>query len=119
MEIDGKLFLKGDLSLECWTKSHIQFAIAIIIPFSLVWVIAFPLLVFKKLYKNRKNFNNSDFLKQYGLFFVGLKDESYFWELLINNARKIIFIMIGSLFSAQQIYKKVMTSKFCSLTATF
>ncbi len=107
MEIDGTLYLRRDLSEECWTKSHFQMAMTIGIPFLVVWVIAFPLLVYREIEKNKGNLNDINFLKRYGLFFVGLNDNSYFWELLINNFRKVIFIIIGSLISAQQIKIKV------------
>ncbi len=83
-------------------------ALSIGIPLVLVWVIAFPLLAFYQIHKNKKNLNDLNFLKRFGLFYVGLNDDSYFWEVLINNARKIIFIMTSNLFDVQQMHLKVM-----------
>jgi hypothetical protein len=36
----------------------------------------------------------------YGLFFVGLNDNAYFWEVFINNARKVVFIMSSTLLTS-------------------
>jgi hypothetical protein len=83
-------------------------ALSIGIPFLLVWVIAFPLLAFYKIQKNKKNLNDLNFLKRFGLFYVGLNDDSYFWEVLINNSRKIIFIMTSNLFDVQQMHLKAL-----------
>jgi hypothetical protein len=37
---------------------------------------------------------------RYGLFFVGLNDNSYFWEILVVNGRKLIFIICSTLLSS-------------------
>ena len=41
--------------------------------------------------------DNPDFLISYGLFFVGLNDDAFYWEIVIANSRKIVFILCGSL----------------------
>ena len=37
---------------------------------------------------------------RYGLFFVGLTDDAYFWEILVSNTRKVLFIMCTTLLSS-------------------
>jgi hypothetical protein len=46
----------------------------------------------------------------YGLFFVGLKDESYFWEVAISNLRKVVFVMCGTVISSKNSSEKVIIS---------
>jgi hypothetical protein len=58
-------------------------SLSIGLTFIIVWVIGFPSFIMYKLYKNKKNFNNVDFLSRYGLFFIGLNNDSYFWEVTI------------------------------------
>jgi len=36
--------------------------------------------------------SDRDFNKVYGLFYIGLKENMYYWEIIINNIRKIIII---------------------------
>jgi len=35
-------------------------------------------------------------IKVYGLFTVGLKDEVYYWEVVVTNAKKVLFILTAS-----------------------
>jgi hypothetical protein len=53
------------------------------LPFIIVWVFGFPIYVFYKLYKNRKDLNRPNFISRYGLFFIGLNDNSFFWEVIL------------------------------------
>jgi hypothetical protein len=75
-------------------------ALSIGLTFILFWVVGFPAFIFIKLYINRKNLNDNDFIQRYGLFFVGLNDDAFFWEVVILNARKIIFITCSTFFSS-------------------
>ena len=47
------------------------------------------------LYKNRHNLDNKELIIKYGLFYVGLTDEGYYWEIIVINVRKVIFIAIS------------------------
>jgi hypothetical protein len=60
-----------------------KMALSIGLPFIVVWVIGFPSFIMYKLYQSKKNLNKLDFISRYGLFFVGLNNDSYFWEVTI------------------------------------
>jgi len=96
---DGS-FLRRDLSVQCNTSSQVKMALLIGFPYIAIWVIGFPVYVFINLYKNRKSLDDKDFITKFGLFFVGLNDNAYFWEVIIINARKIIFIVCSTLLSS-------------------
>ena len=70
---------------------------SIAIPITAVWIIGFPLFIFMKLFKERKNLNNKDVVLSYGLFFVGLEDNAFYWEIIVTNLRKVVFIVCGTL----------------------
>jgi hypothetical protein len=67
----------------------------IVIPVIAIWVIAFPLLILMILYRNKSRFNEPDMLIKYGMFYIGLKDKHYYWELIVINIRKIIATAIS------------------------
>jgi hypothetical protein len=69
------------------------------IPMILVWVIGFPSFIFFRLWQHRKNLNEKRVVLNYGLFFVGLDDHAYFWEVLVTNLRKVVFIICGTILS--------------------
>jgi hypothetical protein len=37
-------------------------------------------------------------IQEYGIFYIGLKDDSYYWDVLISNLRKVLFIAIITFF---------------------
>lgn len=77
-----------------------QMALAIGMPFILIWSFIFPLIILWRLKKGKKALNTPHYLMVYGLFYVGLSDQAYFWELIIVNIRKVIFILCGSIISS-------------------
>jgi hypothetical protein len=66
------------------------------IAFIILWAFLFPLAIIVFLYRHRKSLSEIHILKVYGLFYVGLTDENFFWEILIVNLRKVIFILIAT-----------------------
>jgi len=104
---DGKSYLRRDFEIECWTPSHARMALSIAIPIIIVWVFAFPAFVFIRLYNNRSKLNDKELLINYGLFYVGLNDKAYFWEVVVSNVRKIIFISFSTFLTFGQTQLKV------------
>jgi hypothetical protein len=46
---------------------------------------------------------------KYGLFYIGLKDEKYYWEILVNNAKKVVVVILSvSLNNDEGIWKLLM-----------
>lgn len=74
-------------------------AFAIALPLFFIWVVGFPITVLTILYKKRKELNKEENIINYGLFIVGLTDRAYYWEVIISNTKKIIFIIFGTLMS--------------------
>jgi len=37
-------------------------------------------------------------IQEYGMFYIGLKDDAYYWDILISNLRKVLFITIITFF---------------------
>jgi hypothetical protein len=77
-------------------------ALSIGIPIIILWVVAFPAFIFLRLYNDRNKLNDKELLINYGLFYVGLNDEAYFLEIVISNAKKIIFISCSTFFAFSQ-----------------
>jgi hypothetical protein len=84
-------------------------ALAIGLPYILLWVVGGPVYIFIMLYRNRKNFDDKGIITNFGLFFVGLNDKAYFWEIVITNARKVIFIICSTLLSTSSPIIKVIS----------
>ncbi len=82
-------------------------AFAIGIPMISVWVIGFPLFIYFMIRKHRDNLNNDETMKMYGLFYVGLNDNAYHWEVLIVNLRKIAFIICSTVIQSVALEIKV------------
>ena len=105
---DNFSYMKRDFEIKCATYEHIKMPLSIGIPCIFVWVIAFPIYMFRKLQSLRGKFNDRDVITSYGLFFVGLHENAFFWEVIVNNARKLIFIICSTLFSSSSSVIKAM-----------
>ena len=92
IDIEGVTYLKRDFTLECWSGAHVRNILIIGLPVIIVWVFGFPAFIFRILYKNKARLNEKNMLIKYGLFYVGLNDRGYYWEVLVVNIRKILFV---------------------------
>jgi|LauGreDrversion4_2_1035121.scaffolds.fasta_scaffold54315_4 hypothetical protein len=54
--------------------------------------------------------NDNEIVLSYGLFFVGLEDYAFFWEIVTSNFRKVIYIVAGDLLSSSNETVKVTIS---------
>eukprot|EP00347_Sterkiella_histriomuscorum_P016197 403354113 len=103
---DGTSYLKRDMNIQCWKGEHLQMALVIGIPFIVLWALIFPLGILWRLWLGKDHLEEKYYLQRYGLFYVGLTRESYYWEVIIVNFRKLIFIFCGSILSTyNQEYK--------------
>ena len=103
---NGKSYLKSDLSIECWDTDHKRMALSIGLPLIFMWTLLFPLLIYLKLRRIRSVLDNQSNLQVYGLFYVGLTDQSYFWEVVVVNLRKLVFIISSTLMATlNPVYK--------------
>eukprot|EP00347_Sterkiella_histriomuscorum_P000895 403374110 len=93
---EGKSYLKTDYSIECWTGDHSSLGLVIGLTYIFFWTLGFPIFVFLMLRKNSKNLNDENVTLQYGLFFVGLNDQAYYWEIVIT------LTLYGGLFFVQR-----------------
>lgn len=82
--------------MECYGSEHIIIIILIVIPAVLVWSIGFPFLTLKWLRKNLKTLDDKDTIIKYGLFYIGLKDETYYWEIIVSNYRKMAIVITAA-----------------------
>lgn len=78
------------------------------VPCIIIWVIGFPFFIFMILRKNKQNLATKDILIKYGLYYVGLTDESYYWEVLIVNFRKVFMITIFVSIGRTQVHLQAM-----------
>jgi hypothetical protein len=99
VEVKGKSYLKNDMEIECYTSKHLTIIFTLVVPVLLVWVIGFPLFILAIL--KRKNLDDKEVILKYGLFYIGFKDSSYYWEIIVNNLRKLVIILISIFFNSK------------------
>lgn len=93
---NGNSYLKKDLSIQCWSGSHLKLALSIGLPMLILWTLLFPAAICLILYFNRNSLNNTSFIQTYALFYTGLNDHAFYWELLVVNSRKVAFVLCAS-----------------------
>ena len=75
--------------------------------FIIVWTVIFPLTIVKLLKNNKTLFSSEKHLKIYGIFYIGLKDNAYFWEIIVVTYRKIILIICSTIIQSEKQMIKV------------
>jgi hypothetical protein len=68
--------------------------LAVCLPIAIVWIIGFPITIFIILKRNKKNINDPNMIIKYGTFYIGLKENAYYWEVLVVNIRKVLLSII-------------------------
>lgn len=92
IQIGKRSFLKMDMNIECWSSTH--YDILIIIMIFNIFIFVIPILVLLSiLTKHKKRLNVREIRKRYLLFYVGYKRKYYFWEF-ISVLKKIANIFI-------------------------
>jgi hypothetical protein len=56
--------------------------------------VGFPLLTYRFLKKNKDKLDNRENVIKYGLFYIGLRDDRFYWEILVSNFRKVYIVGI-------------------------
>jgi hypothetical protein len=87
--------MKRDFGIECWSSNHMRVVFLLVVPIFLIWVLGFPLITLYNMYKARKELDEPDNIIKYGLFYIGLKDETFFWEIIVNNLRKVLIVALS------------------------
>jgi len=70
--------------------------------------LGFPVVTFILLKRNIQKLNEQRTLILYGLFYVGLRDETFYWEVIVNNGRKLFFSIISVSIDKSQTHQQLM-----------
>ena len=102
--------MRKDISIECWEGNQKYFQLSISLIFIGVWGLIFPILVYFAIKKEKGKLNKQISLKTYGIFYVGLTDDSFHWEILVMNIRKLILIVAATFLNNERSTYKVINS---------
>eukprot|EP00347_Sterkiella_histriomuscorum_P013557 403364259 len=97
---DGNSYLMRSMDIQCWSSDHIQMSTAFAFPFIVIWSILFPTFIYTRLRSIQKDLDSTENLQQYGVFYIGLSDKYCYWEVIVINFKKFLFI-IASIFIPQ------------------
>jgi hypothetical protein len=108
-------YLKRDLTITCWGKDHLKICLSIGLPIFIVWIIGFPVFILNQMRRNLPKLRDKQVIQEYGMFYIGLKDDSYYWDVLISNLRKVLFITIITFFLPNATSEMIVSYKFSKL----
>ena len=83
------------MSLVCWEKEHMRIVLMFALPAIIVWVFGFPLMIFFILRRHRHSLNTNDTIIKYGLYYIGFRDETYFWQIIVIYLKRILYIAVS------------------------
>jgi len=94
-EVEGVNYLSVDFNIVCWSTDHIYLQLKYTLPALLIWVIGFPCVLFYVLYKNRHDLSSKETIVKYGLYYIGFNDKSFYWQVMMVNMRRVLYIAIA------------------------
>ena len=74
------------------------------LPALLIWTLGFPIFTYIQLTRNLKKFDEKDTIIKYGLFYIGLRDKTYWWEVVVSNFRKALIIGLTTSITEKRAY---------------
>mmetsp|Transcript_39507 Transcript_39507/g.37973 ORF Transcript_39507/g.37973 Transcript_39507/m.37973 type:complete len:217 (+) Transcript_39507:396-1046(+) len=93
-EVEEVFYLQRDLNYECWTDLHKSIIYKYSLPAILLWVIGVPIGLTIYLRKHKADLSTPEQLKMYGIFYIGFTDNYFYWQLIVINFRRIIYVML-------------------------
>jgi hypothetical protein len=90
----GKYFMIDEMSIQCWTRRHLTFTIAVALPSLLVWCIGVPIILAVVLTKNRSRLDEITEKLKYGFLYKGFKNKHFYWEFVIM-LKKILIVSVS------------------------
>jgi hypothetical protein len=69
---------------------------------NVIWTFLFPLVIYRRIRENKGRLAEPVILKLFGIFYVGLNDDSFYWEIIIMNIRKVSLILASTFFSSSR-----------------
>jgi hypothetical protein len=70
--------------------------------FIAIWAIIYPVVVYSWLERIKNHLSYTNHLKLYGVFYIGMNDNSYYWEIVVVNIRKILLILCAAFLNGQK-----------------
>lgn len=86
-------YFSKDYDVQCWTGSHLNWALGFGLPSLIIWSIILPFTIFNILKKNKTRLEAEDVSQKYSFLYGGYRPSRYFWEFIIMM-RKLLFISL-------------------------
>ncbi|KAL4503050.1 hypothetical protein ABPG72_014279 [Tetrahymena utriculariae] len=94
-QVSGVLYIKANVSEQCYTSQHIAYLLLLILPTLIVWVILIPIFFFKKMYDGKDQLDKINMQYRFGFLYTEYKKTSYFWELVKVYQKTFITFFIN------------------------
>jgi hypothetical protein len=62
----------------------------------LLSLVVFPLVIYYRLKTIKGKFGDHVNLKSYGIFYIGINDNAYYWEIIVNTIRKLVLVITAA-----------------------
>ena len=92
----GERWLRGELSVRCWDKQHLAYALTVSLPTALLWGLGVPGLLLLLQVKQHKQQIASPVLSYLSL---GFQPHVYYWELVMVGLKACVAVLYTSLAS--------------------
>ena len=94
IEVNGVSYLQREMTMECYSSEHVKQLLFFVLPFSVFWILGFPTAIYFVLRRNKANLDNKKTITNFGLFYIGFKDEYFYWQIVFVNGKRILYTIL-------------------------
>ena len=113
IEIEGKFFVKKQLTLQCWEGEHLRIFSYFVMPSLVLWSIVLPVLCF---FYVKNNIKSKNYQTRASLIYItkGVRPQFFYWEFVMMAKRYCV-----SMISAFMISDLTLATSLILLVITF
>ncbi|EAR91473.2 transmembrane protein, putative (macronuclear) [Tetrahymena thermophila SB210] len=97
-QIGDTQYILSNVSFVCYDKEHYFYALVMVIPMLLVWVLILPGILFMSLRKNKNRLEEIDIKLKYGFLYKEYENYAFYWEF-VKMTEKLAIILALNFYS--------------------
>jgi hypothetical protein len=89
--VGDQMFLSADPEQMCWVGRHLLMVLVACVPQLILYVLGMPIAALVVLFRNRHHLEGARTKYRWGVLYVGLKPERYYWDFVVALRKAAVF----------------------------
>jgi len=81
-QIGEDFFILNNVSVECYTEQYNSYTYGLVVPFLLLWILGFPVIMFALLFMRRTELEKIEVKNKFGFLYGEYNQSTFYWEFV-------------------------------------